>query len=350
MAPLYGTRYGLYVLFAFVALFVVFLVLYLLERDKNTSPSPSVSVTTTPSLARGSTALVAAVPPALVPPALMRANDASPTRGFVTVELMGGLGNQLFQLATAYAYGKAHGKTLIMNHSQTQVGNRRTYFDSVYQWVPDNRDIKRKNWHRIGEAHFHYAELPDAFGNVRLHGYFQSQKYFAAYSDEIVTLFKQGTPPIDPTHPTWQAVTTATQPTVSLHVRRADYVGNAMHPVQPVQYYQTALQTVRAQLDQPQQRLTVVVFSDDLRWCQAHLATASSEVDWVYLEPRGLIDAQELVLMAACDHHIIANSTFSWWGALYDQKPNKVVVAPRQWFGNTTYNWQDVYCPGWKVV
>lgn len=349
--PLYGTSYGLYLLLVFVALFVVFLILYLVERDKNqpaTSPATRLADPTVAPVA--ATAIVAP----RIPVPLYDRDASTKSKGFVTVDMMGGLGNQLFQLATAYAYGRDHNKTLIMNHAQTHLGNRKTYFDSVYQWVQDSRDIKRKNWHKISEPHFHYAELPDAFGNVRLYGYFQSLKYFDRYVDEIVTLFKQGTPPLPPDHPTVQAIRHAFTATVSLHVRRSDYVGNAMHPVQTLEYYQAALAALRQKIDVTLENttdpLTVVVFSDDLPWCQAHLPSALEHVALVYVESQGLTDAQELVLMSECDHHIIANSSFSWWGAVYNQKPHKVVVAPQRWFGNTSYNWQDVYGPDWLVV
>lgn len=349
--PLYGTSYGMYLLLAFVALFVVFLVLYLVERDKN-QPQTSPVVRLAPKADQPNHPDGAKVT-APIPVPLYAASETP--KGFVTVELMGGLGNQLFQLAAAYAYGRDHNKTLILNHTQTHVGPRRTYFDSVYQWVQDSRDIKRKNWHKIAEPHFHYAPLPDAFGNVRLYGYFQSLKYFDRYADEIVTLFKQGTPPLPLDHPTVEALRNAFTETVSLHIRRSDYVGNAMHPVQTLEYYQKALKALREKINITPQNSTdplmVVVFSDDLPWCQTHLPAALDDhVELVYVESQGLTDAQELVLMSECNHHIIANSSFSWWGAVYNQKPNKVVVAPQHWFGNTSYNWQDVYGPDWLVV
>lgn len=353
---LYGSAFGVYLFLAFVALFVVFLVLYLLERDKNstalTSAKAMQKTTATGDEASGSSLTLrtaldldpstgAAAPP----------NDT----GLVTVELNGGLGNQLFEVAAAYAYGQTHHKTLVMDHSQHKVGNRRTYFDTVYPWVSDYRHLKRKNWRKLAEAHFHYTALPGQFGNVKLAGYFQSLKYFAGVRDEVVRLFKQSTPAIPAEHVTYQRIQQALTPTVSLHIRRSDYVGHSMHPVQPLEYYQRALSAVREQLShevKTSEPLTVVVFSDDLPWCQAHLpgAVNNNVVEWVYVEAAGLSDAQEMVLMSECQHHIIANSSFSWWGAVYDLKPNTVVVAPKLWFANTTYNWNDVYCPGWLVV
>lgn len=356
--PLYASSYGVYILLIFIALFLIFLVLYLNERDKNqpvvvrTKPlgAREAAVTTTPSPL--TTVQLQHVPQ---PARALGAASTAPTtaatpavKGLVTVDLMGGLGNQLFQIAAAYAYAQDFNKTLVMDHSPTRVGSRKAYFDSVFSWTEEHRDMKRKNWRKLKEAAFHYNPLPDQFGNVKLHGYFQSLKYFEAYSHDIVTLFKEHTPPIPESHVTWQELQQATTPTVSLHIRRSDYVGSSMHPIQPMNYYRGALDLLKRELQVPE--LTILVFSDDIPWCKVHVPQALTGVNILYVDSRGLLDAQELVLMSECDHHVIANSSFSWWGAMYNQKPDKLVVAPKLWFGKTNYNWQDVYAPGWLVI
>lgn len=381
--PIYSSAYGIYVLVIFVILFVVFLVLYLVERNKVDSSSDTTSKTAAQSVIQ----FPSDTSETLEKPVVERSeksNMSEKSNGFVTVEMMGGLGNQLFQIATAYSYAKTHNKTLILDHRQKQLGNRHTYFDTVYSWVQDSADIKRKNWHKIAEPHFHYAPIPDHFGNIRLNGYFQSLKYFAPHKKELVTLFKYGTPSIPENHPTYERVQNSrisNIPTVSLHIRRSDYVGNSFHPVQPLSYYVQAVQKICEIIQDREdcvkdtedcvkdkdtedcvkdteeqtiadEEVCIVVFSDDIPWCKEHLPKEFSALPVVfeYTESATLMDAQELVLMSLCNHHVIANSSFSWWGAMYDEKPDTIVIAPKLWFNGNTHNWQDIYCPDWIVI
>ncbi len=357
--------YWVYLLLVFIALFVVFLTLYLQERNNNivTSPvlkenqheTPGESKTTEP----------------FQNPVVPMSNE----KGYVTVDLRGGLGNQLFQIATGYAYGLEHNKALIFNHSVKQLGNRSTYFDTVFRWTQNNPELHRKNWHTISEPHFHYAKIPGHFGNVNLLGYFQSVKYFKEYLHDLITLISSNIPPISPECSVLKSITGGSTegiaqtveaqddeekpsepdgdrdlrapklPTVSMHIRRSDYVGNPMHPVQPISYYQKAIEAIQKKTGESD--LRIVVFSDDIAWCKKTLPATFSNLS--FCDDPTLNEAQELKLMSLCDHHIIANSSFSWWGAVLDEKRGSQVVAPAHWF-NSNDNWQDVYCDGWIVV
>jgi hypothetical protein len=269
---------------------------------------------------------------------------------YVTVEFQGGLGNQLFQIATAYAYSKEFNKTLIMDHTQERVDSlRKTYFSSITGWTPDDRTAKDKTWVPLREKNFSYSPLDNISGNVKLKGYFQSLKYFDKYATEIIRFYKQFTPPIPPEHPTINAIQKSPHPTVSMHIRRTDYVGTETFPVQSIEYYRKSIDTIMQKINASS--LTVVVFSDDMNWCKQNIPKAFPDVNLVFTDSTGISDAQELTLMSECQHHIIANSSFSWWGAVFDEKPGKIVIAPKNWFGkNFGQSWQDLYCPGWIVV
>ncbi len=300
-------------------------------------------------------------------------DDTAPSeksRGIVTVHLQGGLGNQLFQIAAAYAYAKDTEKTLALDHSLKFVRNRKTYFDTVYNWTGHlPKMMKQRNWLVHTEPHFHFSKIPERFGNVSLKGYYQSIKYFEKYRGEIVELFRAHTKPIDADNQLLATIRALNEPseekypdpdevtaTVSLHIRRSDYVGSSMHPVQPMSYYKEALEKIRIRTEI--KSLTLFVFSDDIAWCKQHLAQelrSDDNSDEIYfVDSPNLVDEQELLLMAECKHHIIANSSFSWWGAVYDTRSlrgeESIVVAPAKWFNDTSYNWQDIYCEGWIVI
>jgi hypothetical protein len=276
-----------------------------------------------------------------------RKYDYTRDSAYVSVQLNGRLGNQLFQVAAAYAYAKKHKKLLITDHTMQKVeGGSASYFDSVLKWTTHSTELRQLNWYNLSEKYFHYNELPECFGNVRLKGYFQSLKYFTNECHELIDLFKANTPPIPTNNVTLRAITQSTLPTVSVHIRRGDYVGHSMHPVQPMSYYTESCRLLRTQLNSD---ITLVVFSDDMNWCKSNMTSLLSE-HTVFVESKGLTDTQELVIMSECAHHIIANSSFSWWGATYNTKPNKIVVAPKLWFNDKSYNWNDIYSPGWITI
>jgi Glycosyl transferase family 11 len=259
---------------------------------------------------------------------------------FVTVVLNGGLGNQMFEVAAAYAYGQNHQKKLIMDHSIKNISKRSTYFDTKFKWT--RNDVLKKSWKECKEKRFMFDELPLVKGDVKLVGYFQSSKYFDEYRKDIVDLYN---------------TTKVKLPTeiegvkVSVHFRRGDYVGHAMHTNQQMQYYIYAVKLLQT-FDYD---LNLVIFSDDIVWCKENLASLWREqtgVKLTYLDEymENVTDEEEMSLMSQCDHHIIANSSFSWWGAYMDLKPDAKTVAPKQWFNNEIKEWDDIYCAGWLVI
>lgn len=257
-----------------------------------------------------------------------------PPPHLVTVELKGGLGNQLFEVATAYAYARDQGKELVMDRSARSVGDRSTYFDSLLKWV--KRLEQTPQWTSYQEPGFAYQAIPRLHGHVRLQGYFQSAQYFDRYRNDLRDLImgSDAKPDRSARH-------------VSLHVRRGDYLNHPLHTVQPLDYYQRALQEVSGRLDSGP--LDVHVFSDDLPWCRAHLPRLSVEAEFTFIEDGD--EVEQLKAMAGSRHHVIANSSFSWWGA-YLSRPEggSITVAPRQWFNDPSMAWQDVYLPEWTVL
>jgi hypothetical protein len=174
-----------------------------------------------------------------------------------------------------------------------------------------------------------------------LSGFFQSERYFRDIAESIR---KEVAPPPLTTvdgRTFEERILRATA--VSVHVRRDDYVSVGWNILSP-DYYARAMSYVRARVAGPE----FFVFSDDLAWCRAHLARPGVQfVDVAGSRADPLLD---LRLMAACRHHIIANSSYSWWGAWLATAPDKIVVAPSVWLPHLAEDprfLDEVLCPEW---
>lgn len=244
---------------------------------------------------------------------------------YMTNIMSGGLGNMMFQVATAYALSKSRGHKLVLNpnHVGTLHKPPSAYRDSVFK----NIEVLGGSYefYKISEESFSYKPLPSAITNIILDGYFQSYKYFKNCQDEIRNLFRY-------------EVSTKYNPEgkVALHVRRGNYTQLSQHHHNlDMGYYLNALSYFEGH--------DLLVFSDDIEWCKTNFK--GSNITFV----EGTTDVEDLYLMSRCEHNIIANSTFSWWGAFLNPNPNKIVVYPDKWFGpaNTEYKTWDLFPDNW---
>lgn len=258
----------------------------------------------------------------------------------VNVELKGGLGNQMFQVAAAYGYAKDHGMVLSLDRSEIKSSENTpgqpNYFVRTFWFVEDDKRNVAGVWNQYQEPTFEYRPIPKHIGHVRLSGYFQSARYFDAYRAELAELYtsKRNVAYQLPPNP------------VSLHVRRGDYTWDPKHVVQSMDYYRRAMARIEAVCDQTP---TYVVFSDDQGWCRGNFID-SAKRKFHFVNRPDMNDEDEMVLMSRCEHHIIANSSFSWWGAYLDTKSTAKTVAPSRWFGEDILNWHTIYCPDWWIV
>jgi hypothetical protein len=189
------------------------------------------------------------------------------------------------------------------------------------------------------EKQFHYdseyvENCPD---NVNLHGYYQSEKYFKHIEESIRKDFKFKDYILEPCVNNFHF-----DEIIALHVRRSDYVSNSTnHPLCDISYYEKALTYFDS-------NIPVMIFSDDIRWCEYQPLFESDR----FMISESNDGAVDLCLMSMCNYHIIANSSFSWWGAWLAK--SKKVIAPSQWFGtegNTAKNQtQDLYLDDWIKI
>jgi hypothetical protein len=187
--------------------------------------------------------------------------------------------------------------------------------------LPHNIKLLDRGYAPVAEEkHFHFDETlftmcPD---EISLAGFFQSEKYFKHIEDEIRADFSFKDEILEPC----KEMIGSVGESISLHVRRTDYLQNPNHTALDLEYYQKALKHFN-------DTSTVVVFSDDPEWCK--------EQD-IFSDDRFMISESgdqyvDLCLMSLCKQHIIANSSFSWWGAWLSESDD--VVAPENWFGES---------------
>jgi hypothetical protein len=248
----------------------------------------------------------------------------------ITSYLQGGLGNQMFQIAAAYSHAKKNNDTAYFNlsnsHTPLQGENVSKYKDNLLQFnhMDNIYEICNKVFSQPSHS---YCEIPYE-PNQQLHGYYQSEKFFIDDKDELIEKFRLGL-----TSPQyinkWDTISKelgeirkqTNKPIVSIHVRRGDYLKNPdIHPPCPINYYNEAISIIESRIG----CVCRYFVSDDIEWCKENFSgTFSDKTD----------EIDDLMIMVNSDHNVIANSTFSWWGAYLNTNPKNITVGPNKWFG-----------------
>jgi hypothetical protein len=255
-----------------------------------------------------------------------------------TTLLMGGLGNMLFQLATMYSYSLKHNYKPLINftHTGTLHNGPDVYASNIFRNLePLSEDVE---WSLYEEKDFHYTPIPQfEVDNLIFKGFFQSYKYLDEYKSQIQELFSPDNNTLDYIKSKYSFI--FSEPYVSLHVRRGDYLKfSEYHYNLSVDYYLNAIDYFSGS--------KFLVFSDDIEWCKQHFKGPQ----FVFVEQE--TDYVDLYLMSLCTHNIISNSTFSWWAAYLNKNPNKIVVHSDKWFGpkNEVNNIKDLFPTNWVCL
>jgi len=184
----------------------------------------------------------------------------------------------------------------------------------------------------------------DITGNPSLHGYFQTEKYFSHIRDLVLSQFSFKIPYMNSAESYIQTIRNENKNAViaSIHVRRGDYVMHPdHHPPCSSSYYINAAE----ELKKLNSNTIFLIFSDDIEWCRSEFDGPS------YIISNLENPYTEMCAMSLCDHNIIANSSFSWWGAWLNVNPDKIVIAPSRWFGDLIQkDVSDIYCKNWKIL
>lgn len=273
----------------------------------------------------------------------------------ITCHLQGGLGNQLFQIFATIAYANRFTQPFNFLYKYT-LGNRSTYWETFLLPLKYFTVIQLPKMTAIKEKGFEYHVLPPPPANyphVELHGYFQSYKYFDAYFPQIcrmIRLDKQQQKIRD------EFSGLLADRTISMHFRFGDYKRLPdYHPILPVEYYTNSIRYILSQIP-PADTINILYFceSDDIEEIMETrilpLQAEFPECRFVNAAEHVSEDWRQLLLMSLCEHHIIANSSFSWWGAYLSS--GGIVCYPEKWFGPKLghYITDDLFPESWTKI
>jgi len=288
----------------------------------------------------------------------------------LVIKLKGGLGNQLFQYAFGRALSISTQKPLLLDigyFRSAQTGETprnyclhhypldarigmpwllKTAFRSAKKLSKLPGIESRVTVRSVREASFRYQEpeLPRGYGIWYYDGYWQAPSYF---EDIRPTLLRELQPSAPARGSNARMLERIDQcDAISVHVRRGDYVSNtvanAFHGLCDPHYYHTAMRRMAESVANP----VFYIFSDDIPWARANIKT---DYPMVFVEHNDDAAAfEDIRLMSACRHHIIANSSFSWWGAWLNGRADKKVIAPRRWFCDSTMSCADLIPTAWS--
>lgn len=285
--------------------------------------------------------------------------------------IIGGLGNQMFQYACGRALSlrlkqplrittdqfknyKFHNGFELQNVFKLKVPQATiSDLELILGWqrFPIIRKIlsrSKMHWATCSgwcnEPHFEFWNgIKDIQLSAYLHGYWQSEKYFSDLSDQIRQDFTFNMDWNDFDLGVLKQM--KTQPSASLHVRRGDYhtiaKNKRIFALCDINYYREAICLLRKRVPD----IRIFAFSDDPDWVETYLINEFGPITIIRNNARER-SANDMRLMSYADHHIIANSTFSWWGAWLNPSPEKIVIAPRLWFIDEK-NDQDLIPSNW---
>jgi len=289
----------------------------------------------------------------------------------VITRLMGGLGNQMFQYAAARKISLVKNSSLKLDVSDYQR-------DKLRQFRLDNFNIKAdvaqptdlKYFYRyrgrrpqakifnffqsikppekqvyIKEDGYGYDAITEKLSdNIYLEGYWQNEKYFKTIERFIREEFALK----EPLSAEYKKIAEKIERNnaVAIHIRRGDYLSEKLSKVFEAcspEYYAKAIEQISARVSNPR----FFIFSDDISWAKKNLP---SDIAADFISQNDTEDFEDLILMSKCRHNIIANSSFSWWGAWLNQSPDKIIIAPRKRFKDDSKNSLGYYPSSWITI
>lgn len=285
----------------------------------------------------------------------------------VVVKLNGGLGNQMFQWALARMIKESTGMEAYLDMSYFKKRYARPYQLDVFKvepkivedaWTIFKLDIiwtfraflhweKTFEYLLFSEKQFNFdSGIQKIRPNTYILGFFQSEKYFKSVEKYIREDFEFADLPDEANLKMIRKINST--PSISLHIRRGDYVQKQRYQdayaTCSLDYYKRAVEHIAQKVPNP----TLFIFSDDIEWVKKNLKLPYESV---YVSHNtGKKSFEDMRLMSLCSHNVIANSSFSWWGAWLNKNENKIVVAPEKWFNDKKIIQTDVIPQDWIKI
>lgn len=278
-----------------------------------------------------------------------------------TIFLMGGLGNQLFQIFFCISYCLKDNTPYVFKYSEKlSIGTseRKTYWDTLLHKLRDKTysNIEYNYFTVYKEDGFHYQEVKPYLQNVLFYGYFQSYKYFDHYKTQIFDLLSIRELQNEFITNTYSSFFVPDKKTVSIHFRLGDYKNiQDFHPLLPYEYYKKALELIPKDSETKYRVLYFCESQDNsiVSYMVNRLKQDFPQINDFFKVDDTIDDWKQMVIMSCCDINVIANSTFSWWGAYLKRNNNSIVLYPSIWFGPKLqhHNLQDLFPQNWiKIV
>ena len=282
----------------------------------------------------------------------------------IILKLEGGLGNQMFQYALGHNLSLIHNVQLKIDSSYLKkdnqskrtlkIDNLKTILEeATNKEIYSYTSILQKFLDKIREKKKKIVEKSSIFDPDILsisEGYFvghwNSEKYFKANEDKIRESFRLKNPLSVKAQAIANAITSS-QSTASVHIRRGDYVSIKKiadtHGTLPISYYEEAMTKITDKFP----NTDFFVFSDDIEWAKENLP---KKYKLISVSTPDIQDYEELIIMSLCKNNIIANSTFSWWGAWLNNNPDKIVITPQKWYTKENITIDDLIPASWIKI
>jgi hypothetical protein len=268
---------------------------------------------------------------------------------FISCDIMGGLGNQLFQIFATIAYSIRHNISFIFPYNFKLDQKRYSYWNSFLinlsnyttlntSWNLNNNQISNLSTYK--ENFYHFNEIPKVDISFKLFGYFQSYKYFVNEQESIYTLIKlreQQNNIFNEFPDLFNKIENTI--IISLHFRIGDYITlQEHHPIMNLNYYRKSIDYILSFLSSTN-KINILYFCERqdnetvVKMIEVLKRTYKEEnIEFIKVNDN-ISDWKQILIMSLCHHNIIANSTFSWWGAYFNNKLHKIICYPSIWFG-----------------
>lgn len=256
---------------------------------------------------------------------------------FYTANLMGGLGNQMFQISHSLCQSWRHGVSCYFDsfaHTPMQANQPTKYINNIFRNIEFNKVTSPVI--RISESHWNFPNLNfNPKQNIEFNGYFQSSKNFLGFNEKIKEIFRPTEGFINKLELIYPKI--FDDNSISIHVRRGDYLTiPEVLPILDISYFLNCLSKFN-------DITNVFIFSDDKSWVKDNFIGDNFTI------VEGLEDYEEMWGISLCKNNIISNSTFSWWGSFLNKNKNKRVLSPSLWFGPNGPNPHDsIFESNWE--